>query len=291
MATIIEQAVKGQRKAMKELYEKNKRKVYYVSMLLLQNEADAVEATNYAFKSVWGSITANNVTTEDEFTHLAIRKVVGFSKKKIEKTEPKAFRMPKNRNFLVTVGDKNTCDGEDIAGEIVKRLPSLQRFILVLHSVGEYLSEQIATSFKFDMKTLALALEAECTNIERELQAISDEKQSYEWVLSQIRDAEESITLPKEAEEFATAVIDAIALPIERKKRRMMILIIAGIVAFCVLVAGIVVVATQKRVEAEETSSSVSDSSVESSVDETNYTPTLLDESLTYYADIEIENY
>ena len=58
MSTVIQKAVKGQRNAMELLYETNKQKVFYVSLLLLGNEVEASRAASYAFKNVWGSMTA-----------------------------------------------------------------------------------------------------------------------------------------------------------------------------------------------------------------------------------------
>jgi len=104
MATIIQQAVKGKRKAMMQLYEANKQKVYYISLLLLGNEAEAAEAASFAFKNVWGGITAHAIASEREFTHLVIRRVADYCKKKICKQNPKAFRVPPNRNFLLRFG-------------------------------------------------------------------------------------------------------------------------------------------------------------------------------------------
>ncbi len=50
MTTIFDAAAKGNRKAMKTLYEANKRKVYYTSLLLLGSKSEAVETTDFAFK-------------------------------------------------------------------------------------------------------------------------------------------------------------------------------------------------------------------------------------------------
>ena len=65
--------------------------------------------------------------------------------------------------------------------ELLGKLPDLQRFIFVMHTVGDYLPEQIASSFKYDMNTVSIALEAEKTNIERTTRHFG-EKQSYETI-------------------------------------------------------------------------------------------------------------
>ena len=102
MSTVIQKAVKGQRNAMELLYETNKQKVFYVSLLLLGNEVEASRAASYAFKNVWGSMTAHGITTEEGFTHLAIRAAVDYCKRRVARIYPKAFRIPSGRNFLMS---------------------------------------------------------------------------------------------------------------------------------------------------------------------------------------------
>lgn len=156
MATIIQQAVKGKRKAMMQLYEANKQKVYYISLLLLGNEAEAAEAASFAFKNVWGGITAHAIASERE---LPIWRPQGgglLQKKICKQKNPKAFRVPPNRNFLLGGDSASVSEGADVSSALPAALPALQRFILVLHSVGGYLPEQLASLFKFDLKTIGL---------------------------------------------------------------------------------------------------------------------------------------
>lgn len=290
MTTIIEQAVKGQRKAMEQLYEANKQKVFFVSSLLLGNEAEAAEAAAFAFKNVWDGMTANGVQSEDDFRHLAIRKAADYCKRKVMKETPKAFRLPHCRNFLIS-GDKSLVDsGENIYTEILNLLPPLQRFILVLHSVGEYTYEQIAVMFKFDIKTVGLALDAERTNIERIIRHLDENKNTYEWVLETICDEEENAKIPTCLDERSYAVIDGIAKPIEKKKKKKQITIIGTIaLAVCMLAFGIIVFATR---DAANTTSTNSDDTSDTSDDSIISEPIIdLDETLTYYADIEIADY
>lgn len=303
MATIIEQAVKGQRKAMELLYEANKQKVYYVSLLLLGNEAEAAEAAAFSFRNVWSCMTAHKVTNEEEFTHLAIRKAVDFCKRRIGKQNSKAFRIPQNRNFLIAVNKDVAIGTDNISGDILAQLPPLQRFILVLHSVAEYLPEQIASTFKFDMKTIGLALEAERTNIERAVRYGGENDHSYEWVISTIRDGEEKANVPESVDKHAAAIINSIAAPIEKKKKKQITMIGAISLAVCILIIGIIAVATTGNnstttsgddttvTDTESTDETDDTEETSDTTETTTYTPTALDESLIYYADIEIENY
>ncbi len=296
MTTIIEQAIKGQRKAMEQLYEANKQKVYYVSLLLLGNEVEAANATFFAFKNIWNIMTAHDVQTDEDFNHLAIRKATEYCKRKVIKETPKAFRIPQNRNFLIT-GDKNLWDGSDnVSADVLRLLPPLQRFILVLRIAGNYPPEQIAKVFKFDMKTVDMAIETEQTNIERVACHSVESKKTYERVLGVIRDGEKSAKVPTFVDERISAVIDSIAAPIEKKKKKQLTIIGVVTLAVCVLVIGIIALATRDTTDTYTSGDDTTVSDTAETFDTTGNTiisePVIdLDETLTYYADIEIANY
>ncbi len=292
MATIFDAAAKGNRKAMTTLYEANKQKVYYVSLLLAVNKAEAVEATNFAFKNVWNSINAHNIKTDEEFTHLVVRKAADYIKRKISKKDNKAFRIPAKRNFLVNPEGKVNKEYPIATIEALRHLPDIQRFILVLHSVGEYLPEQIASTFKLDMKTVGIALDAEKTNVERVLNYIDESEYNYTSFMEEAKRGEDRSELPEEIDKYANTVINSIAGPIEKKKKNFIIKICAGILAVILLIGGIVMISlnsdkTTTTSDTGSTSDTASDSADSSVIAE----PVIdLDETATYYADIEIEN-
>ena len=296
MSTIIEQATRGHRKAMQALYEANKQKVYYVSRLLLGGyDAEAARATNYTFKQVWSSLPAHGIETEEEFTSLVIRKASDYCKREISKQNQKAFRIPQNRNFLI-VTEKGLTDGcENNSEDALSALPPLQRFIFVLHNVADFLPEQIAGMFKFDMKTVGLALDAEKTNIERVVRRSGENKQSYDWFVRLIRDSEDKATVPDWVDQNIAKVIDHIATPIEAKqKNRITIFGVSAILAI-LLIIGIGFMISSGNNDVDYTSGDGTETS-DTSTDTTSSTlisePVIdLDEMLTYYADIEIENY
>ena len=283
MATVIEQAVMGRRKSMEFLYETSKRKVYYVSLLLLGNERDAAEAVFYAFKNIWESITAHDIKTEEEFRHLAIRKAVDCCKRKIGRQNQKVFCTPQNRNFLVAGNTSGSDDCGNTPADILEQLPPLQRFIFVLHNVGDYSPEQIASTFRFDIKTVDLALKAERPNVERIMQCSDESTQAYEKIIGAMRDGEEAVQVPTVVDDRAAAVIDGIAAPLEKKKKKRITLIGVTALAVCVLVAGIVALVTRDN--------GVSTTAAAGDAADTAYTPAALDETLTYYADIAIADY
>lgn len=294
MSTVMQNAVKGQRKAMELLYEANKKKVYYVSLLLLGDETQAAEATSFAFKTVWDNITAHGITTEDEFTHLVIRKAVDDCKRKTLKQNPKAFRTPYNRNFLIVRSTAIPEPSNNMVMDILNRLPALQRFICVLHTAGEYTPEQIASAFKFDMKTTGIALETEEANIERAVHHLGENRPAYASFLEAIRHGEQEIKVPAVVDEKAAEVINDIAAPLEKKKKKRTILTSAVAAVLCLCIAGGIWLAVRPSNTTPAAGDGDTPASEMESTDDSadaTYTPTALDEALTYYADIEIADY
>jgi len=293
MSNLILSAAKGQRKAMEQLYGANKQKAYYVAKCLLGRNSMATEAAYFAFKTVWSGISAHGITTEEEFTHLVIRKTVDYCKKNIGKSDAKAFRIPHNRNFLIAGDSTIAKDCENIGEEVLGKLPALHRFIFVLHTVGDYLPEQIASTFKFDMKTVSIALDAEKTNVER-LTRHLENKSSYEVILENIRDGEDDTDIPDVLDERVGTVINNIATPIERKKKKQITVIGVSVLIGILLIVGIVLLATRDTTGTTYTSG---DDTTVSDTDTTADTTVIsepvidLDETLTYYADIEIADY
>ncbi len=293
MSNLIQNAAKGQRKAMEQLYETNKQKAYYVAKCLLGENSMAIRAANFAFKNVWSGIAAHGISTEKEFTHLLIRKIVDYCKKNIGKSDAKAFRIPQNRNFLISAESAITNNAKDIEAQVLCKLPSLQRFIFVLHTVGDYLPEQIASTFRFDLKTVGTAINAEKLNIERLTKHLGSEY-SYEAILESILNRVDDTEVPDVLDERVGNVINNIATPIEKKKKKRITVIGISVLIGIFLIVGIVLLATRDTTDTNYTSgddTTVSDTDTSADTSVISEPIIDLDETLTYYADIEISNY
>lgn len=294
MSAIIQHAAKGQRKAMQLLYEANKQKVFYLSLCLLGKTAPAAEAACWVFKEIFGDLAAYVLDTESDFTQLVVRKTVDTCKRRVSRQNPKAFRIPYNRNFLMAGDMASVKRSDSPAADVLARLPDLQRFLFVLRIVGGYTPEQLAGAFKFDAKTVGFALEAEKPNVERVLRQLGASGESYESITEAPCDGEGQTEVPAAVDRNTAAVIDGIALPLERKKRRTHTAAVVIAAVLCLCVAGGLILGLWNSGAAD---GAVSSGSGTESTDETadtsdtTYTPTALDETLTYYADIEIADY
>ncbi len=287
--TKIQAAQKGQRKAMTFLYEANKRKVCYLAECLLLDNVQAASVSAWVFKNIWDCFEFSSIKTEEEFTYLAIEKAVDYCKTRIWKDNPKAFKVPKNRNFLFQ-GEKIVSNGEKVVFEILAQFPELHRFILVLHTVGGCSTQQIAKILKVDGKSIESAIEAEKNNVEGMISNQNGNHLSYEFVAKMMCDSEKDYIVPEKiVDEQVLAVIDAIAIPIEKKRKKTIGIVSAVSVGFCVCIA-ILVVAIYAGGNVHTTGGTGSTSGSGSTSDQT-YTPKALDEKLTYYADIVIEEY
>lgn len=287
MSTIMEKAKKGNRKALEELYDGVKTKVYYVSLKLLETKEEAEKATCFAIKSGFENLDKVTFDSQKDFEDFCIKKAVDYCKIKVTKQNSKAFKLPQNQNFLVTA-DKKTAKEKD--KNVLKMLPELQRFILVLDVVCNYSAEQIAGVFKFDVKTVQMALGAQTVNVERLLQIMGDDtdfSQFSDGLINQENQTKISQLIDREIAHF----IDGIALPIERKRKNKITLwsTVLSVAVVCILCAVLII---NPFANDSDTDTTADDGTSESEPQEsTAYTPELLDESLTYYADIDIENY
>ena len=294
MSNIIRNAAKGQRKAMEYLYETNKQKAFYLAKCLLGKNSTAFDAAYFAFKNVWGEITSHGVTTEKEFAHLVIRKTADYCKKNIVKSDAKAFNITPGYNFLIDEYTPISKDCDDIKAEILNKLPSLQRFIFVLHTVGNYLPEQIASAFKFDINTVNTALNAEKANVERLTKYVGD-KYSYETIWESIRYGEDDTKIPDMLDERVMGVINNIATPIENKKKKQITVISVSVVICILLILGIglfTTLSTTDTTSATGNDTSTSDTAATTADATVISEPVIdLDEALTYYADIKIADY
>lgn len=280
MAKMVKKAVHGERKAMNSLYEENKVKVYYVAQNLLLEDDKAVEAAQWVWENVWSSAEKAGTSTEEEFTQLAVKMTADFCKKCVEEEKGQALFEQQNE---------------------------MQRFMLVLHKVGGMSKMQLAIYFKNEQYAIQNILDAGEASFKAFAEHLSE-------------DAKQTV-IPENVEKTAMAVMDEIAVKAEAKDKKM-----DSIYAALLLVVGVIVLAFvffgdniktaiwgEEAIKAESTTGEHENAdgsatgtltgNVEANVQsETEAVPsveeiaadlgiTLLDENLTYYADIEIQDY
>ena len=304
MATLIENAARGQRSAMTTLYEANKQKVYFVAQCLLADKVQAENATVTVFKESLAHLESAAIGTEKQFTNFLICRVLDYCKGRLLKKNPKALRIPVNKNFLVSnnLAVNDTADSE--LDYLLENLPHTQKYIFVLHTAGCMEVMQIARVLKFDSKTVRIAMETEAENVKRLLALASKGRAcSYDHILEAMKQAEADTVVPGTVDEQMTAVIDAIATPIEEKekKRKHTISVLSVLIGACVVIALLIFGLTSDTTTTGTDDYSSTAQQTEETADETEESTEAIEaeevasgglcENLIYYADIEIADY
>lgn len=287
--TLMEQAIDGQRKAIETLYEANKKKVYYLAYTLLLDEKKAENAAIWAFKTVLDDLTTSSIKTEKEFTDLVIKKIVTYCKRNVLQQNQKAFQTPKNKSFILTLDKISANNPEDFTHKMLETLPELQRFIFILHNVGNYDEKELGISFKFDAKTIDNALEHERNTINN-LINISKQAISYEDIIDVLNIEQKNVLIPNRMDRQISGTITDIVIPIENKKKQKrtrgtIIIVVVSLLIIIGLCS--TVYFTSSNDDVNDTSSDIADTHEDTS----NTTETSLKEDAIYYADIEIKDY
>ena len=292
MSDLLKKAAKGHGASMRQLYDKSKEIVYYISYLLLSDASVAANATVYAFKNAWGNIEAYNVEDEDDFEHLVIRKAVEFCKKAATKGNTSAFKLPQNRSFVLKKKDVPT-DSSVSVNDVLRGFPALVRFLFILHNIADFSAQDMAKIFKFDLKTVYSALDSEVTNISRGFGLDYDDEDIYNRAVESLCAEGEMVNVPSSVDKACYSFIEEISIPFE-KNRKQTLLITVGAVILAVAIAVAVLFAVRgsnKYTTGTMDGSQSTEQSIGNKGEENMYTPKALDQSLTYYADIDIKDY
>lgn len=320
MATVMEKSRRADPDALRSLYHANKAEILFLCDALLLDEAASRSAALQVFKNSWEAVLEGRVGSESEFESLLLYKTINLCKNRVLKRDPKAFRLPPNKNFMNTVyqPEKMALIGEP-ADVILKNLPDLHRFIYILRLSTKLGDKEIGRLLSTNAETVKNAASAEEENIRRICAAVS--KGNGSECFMSLADFHESVLkkrsdffIPKETEALALMAIDSACEPIRSKRRKKA----AAVFAVCVCVIMIASVAAGLAImnfvqtSDEEAVSSAADavSSAAETVNDTAASALSSDpqvseassgseespavavvENPSYYADIAIENY
>lgn len=311
MANVVKKAVRGYRKEMISLYEANKQKVSFIAQKLLLNDEQAAEAAQWVWENIWDNAAMADMSEEKDFTLLAVKMVTEFCKKYVQKQKIMAFAGAKSKTLYIerpVVQEEKQAYNPDL---VLSNLPELHRFVLVLHNVGGMSKMQMAISFKLEHHVVQEILSAAEENVDIVLEAVCEEGEgSYRQLKEDLTAGEMAAVVPEVVEKAAMAVIDKIATQAEGKDKKLdnifsvLLLAVAVIAVVAFMFRDNIKTAiwgetVQETVVESVASEAVTESKVpvkEEPVEETEEVVEelpfeLLDEALTYYADVEIEGY
>lgn len=313
MATMTEKAARGQRDALEYLYGQNKKKIYSIAKCLLLDEQAATQAAIQVFGDMWGLVSAQGEMSEEAFAAEAAALTVSCCKKIAARQNSKAFRIPPNKNFRIA-GGKARDNSEPFTDFLLRQLPELHRFAFLSHALCKFDSAQTAKCLHIPQGLIELAFESEQRNIETLLAAAGSGAPSFQQLVADLEEEASHQEVPAKADEHARSVIDGIAKPVEQKKKKKLAIAGAAAAACLAVVIGLACLfglgnansgngtpaEESEAVLPEESETAVSEPGTESGA-QSDETPNAesnadaaasgLDESLTYYADIEIKDY
>lgn len=300
METIIQKAAKGSRQAMTQLYESNAATVYCLSKALLRGGDQAVPAANWAIKSAFQEVQKGTIQTEAEFSAFAVKQAAGYCKKEVIKKDPRAFKLPPKKEFLISHVNEWAMDPN--AGDVenyIQCLPAIQRFTFALRHLGNMDDMQIARVIGFDMATAQRIKDTENDNLEKIRRALKSagghcDAPTNETVSAGFARLKAHTQIPEAVAACIDGYIDTVAAPIEAasKNKNKRIGVIAAVVLACAVILVVMISGTGRENTAtsddgdyyETSSTDTSDGAEDTESDELN-------PALTYYADIEIADY
>lgn len=272
MANLTDQVRKGSTEAMESLFDVTKHRVMHLCTVLLEDKDGVYLTVPRIYRSLWDQVFSGKITTEEEFSEMAVTKTVTACKALVGKKNPKAFRIPPDRNFVWGVGEgKMVVRGEP--WEIVLRnLPPLHRFLMVLPVLCDYSRSQLARLFHTNEETVTKALEAEAMDLKKIFAAVFKQT-GREMSLSveefhRALEAKQSFAeIPLSVDTAVAQTIDALCAPIKekiRQKRKRVGLVIVAVAALCLVGGTLVSIAVSnsaENVEAEVSTSLISEES------------------------------
>ncbi len=308
MAEVIDNARKGVPEAMRTLYDQNKDGIMFLCQALLLDENAACNAVSHVFKAMWDLVVSGQVISEQDFRDTVTRKAVNYCKAQIARKDSKAFRVPVSRNFMNTPYEAGSMSlGGQTWETVLKNLPPLHRFIYVLHGVCGYDDMAIAKLFNTSTETVRLALQAEEANIARILSLAPGqgaEPMSAEAFHQALLEQQKAVAIPRTVTVTVQMGIDNICQPfLDRRKKqrtRRSILAVSLLAAVCLIVGISVAVgggtgqadpsaSPSESAQVSETPEATGSAAVDESGTDSGGAAEA--ETVSYYADIEIQDY
>lgn len=236
MSNLVEQAKKGKRAALLELYDKYWKEAKIVASSLLMEDNVANIAVMQAFQHIWGSLQEEE-GGEEGFRKKLISETVSFCRQKNGKKKKISLTVPPNKNFLVTGNDIEAAYQEsDALASVLQTLPASTRFVFVLNQIAGFSKTEIAAATGLSEKTVELALEAQPQNIDCILTAFSQKSGDLSRKPSEILEeavlhGKEEAVLPKKQEEKIKESIEAFVEPFEKKKKKKAVTVASALIA------------------------------------------------------------
>lgn len=291
MSTTVERAAAGRKKAMTTLYKQYKDELYSFCCILLNDKQKASFAAANVMNEVWGKLPTKSIDGEDEFRHLLFGGAAKHCRLLLFHGDSRGFKVNKTTHIEAASASDENYTGEASIGitalqTALSRIDPHQRYVYLLHIAGGLSFKEIGHIVKQRDTVAKYCYEAAAAALSRNL---SGELRMCH-VKSLLKQALGSEILPKSVEVSCLRQIKACAKRHTPSKR-----VWASAICVVLLTAGVISAVLLMPTVADNDTGDDAYASAEAesntSDTDTAYAPAELDAELTYYADIEIQDY
>lgn len=300
MATTLELAKTKNKKAMRDLYNADKNRVYGMLSLLFDNDKEMGDTFLKIYASVWEGLGDQKISNQEEFSAYVMKTAAKICGKEAVKSDPKAFVSKRVNNSVLKeekteVFSGDTSKGEADLKQYINKLGTLERLTFVFKTTGKLKSKDIADALRVREAVINATWNELRTAAEATEFLAGDESNSklrFCEVRSLFGRMCININIPQQTETEALKHIGNVSV----RKSMLKPLLIATGCAVAILLACIVYVSVSQSVHTATSSSEVSSiSTEETETDQTAEAPTSdyqLDiNNVKYYADIDVKDY
>lgn len=281
---------------MTALYEAYKNKLYAFCCILLNDRQKAGFAAANVMNEVWGKLASRAISTEDAFLHFILAGAAAHCRSLLFHKDAKGFKVSKTTQIEIP-----PIENEEYLGSVpggmaclqasLEKIDPHQRFIYLLHMAGGLSFKEIAQIVQQREAVTKYCYELASAALCRDLGQESGGTLQAGHVLSLLEQALEADALPETVAPSCLKQIKICAKsPVPSKK--VLIPALCGVLCVIGVLAAVILVPDKGTASSgNETAVSGSDGTDSSADTGAAYTPAALDADLTYYADIEIEEY
>ena len=295
MPPIVEQVAKGNRKAMLKVYESNKRAVYILCRLLLKDETGASAAFTAVINELWSDLSVKEPGTEDELRRRAMELAVKHCKRKLFGKEQNQFKVAKITPVHQPEVQKAAYSGPVEAGlesllSAISQMEVHQRFVYLAIAVGGLSVRETGKIVGQRENVVKYLYELGNFALYRILSDESGAKLPFGQVDDLLRQAEQTQEIPCEAEQNCLEQIKARS-KLQAPPRY--VILTVSCICLCAAVLAVYLYSSAHTPQPEKHETQIVETPEASEgQDEAQETGSVsLDPDLTYYADIEMQDY
>ncbi len=167
MMSNFKKAQKGNAQELENILKENIKDVYFMLKTMLGEGQKTESATVSIFKKILPQVFNKEINSDTELSSALIMEAAKYCKRILDK-EYKAFKVPKNGNYLYSsYDDLSITQNDNMCGIVLKALPMFHKFVYLLRYIYNYETKQISEIIKINADTIDVILNAEEVHLGR----------------------------------------------------------------------------------------------------------------------------